>query len=176
MRDVKQFLGKRDFNYGSTCQARLTPPHTILCSAMPSVDGSHWWSGALKSCNPSPPFLDSGLPLCISGSSVSLIRLFVCEFIHSLIHSLTHSFICSFTHSLALPMSSCQRLGTEPELGTCLLDASGDGAQLSSSLSRGRIFLFWLVNPVSEPFHLTKSLLVWNSLSPHIFISPFPHV
>ena len=109
MWDVQQFLGKRNFNYGSTCQAPLTPPHAILCSAMPSVDGSHWCSHARKPCNPSPLFLDSGQPPCISGSSVSLIRLFVREFIHS--------FTCSFTHSLALPMSSCQRLGTEPYAG-----------------------------------------------------------
>ena len=85
---------------------------------------------------PSPPALGPGprarlrtvslFTLKVIGSGIhSLIHSFTLSFTHSLIHSfiqsfilsLTHSFIHSFTHSPALPMSSCQRLGTEPCTG-----------------------------------------------------------
>lgn len=84
--------------------------------------------------------------------------------VHSLIHSLSQG-------ALAGGRALSCALGTRR-----LLDPSGSWAPLSSSPSRGGLFLFWLANLLSESFHLTKSLLVCNSLSPHIFISPFPHV
>lgn len=92
-----------------------------------------------------------------------------------LVHSLIHSFIHSFNPwapAKGQALSSAQEQSPPPSLSWCL--ELGHSSCPHSSC--GGIFLFWLGNLMSESFYLTHSLLVWNSLSPHISISPFPHV
>lgn len=110
--------------------------------------------------------------LCHLSTSVTHLS---CSFIHSFIHSLTYS---TNEHLLKARHWAVHGNTMLPPLPNASWTSPRDCVQLSSSLlpSHRGIFLLWLANLMSESFHLTKSLLVWNSLSPHIFISPFPHV
>ena len=168
MRNKKKFYGKRDMELGVRIVSGVFARTSVLCSVVPCVV----WVPRMPTCSQVLPLIvtslpGSGLPLCFRDAHLS----------YSLIHSFTHSFVHSFSFILsadghlleagpwAVPWEH-HAFWTLPETRE----------RLSSSPFHGRIFLFWLANPMSESFHLTKSLLVWNSLSPHISISPFPRV
>lgn len=146
-----------------------------------------WDHTASRNSHQSPPVVHSGLlsvvpgcvqpPVCKSVSRSSLDSAAVpgpsCSLTHSFPHSVYEHLLKarngmvhgdtkpSWLHpSLALTAGSSQRLDTIPPP----LPPSGVDLSLSVRESDVRVI------------HLTTSLLVWNSLSPHIFISPFPHV
>lgn len=140
--------------------------------------------GALRSyCHPKFTPEPSCWTLCCQGlcaaTSVQVpVLLFPSLCFSHLTILLTQSFAHStYTHLLKTRYSMVHE-DTEPFSFYCSLALTAVSPQILPSFCRP----LWqgLSLSVRESdvrvIHLTKSLLIWNSLSPHIFISPFPHV
>lgn len=95
--------------------------------------------------------------------------------------SLTRLFVHSvYTHLLKARYGTVDGDTLSPSLrfSHWLLDHPADWIRFppSSPLPRWQDLSLSVRQPDVRVIRLTKSLLNWNSLSPHIFISPFPHV